>query len=301
MFTLIVLSMLQAVALQGVDDSARAADVAPAAETAPLSVDARTRPLRIAVYTLENTGVDVRVARLVDRFLLVELRKLAAVNVIGMEEIQQMLDHEAAKQLMGCSADESCLAEIAGSLGVDEIITGNLARVGDEHIIGLRRIDQHQAAVTGNVSRRLVAESGEEFLAAIGPAIAELYPDRVLRAGVSRGVAPEVALALDPPPLDPWMPLTALVGAGAFAALGAGTFGLYALATLLHTSMLAEAEVTEQPWSTIAGVRNASNVFAVSTWVLVAGAAVLGGTGGILALFTDWKGYRDAIEERPAE
>ena len=35
-----------------------------------------------------------------------------------------MLDFEAQRQAMGCDADDACLAEIAGALGVDEILTG---------------------------------------------------------------------------------------------------------------------------------------------------------------------------------
>ena len=58
----------------------------------------------------------------------------------------------------------------------------------------VRRVDQRRAKVLGTVSKRLTAGSGEEFLAAIGPAIEELFPERELRAHTQRGVPKEVAL-----------------------------------------------------------------------------------------------------------
>lgn len=198
---------------------------------------------------------------------------------------------------MGCSEDESCLADIAGSLGVDELVTGNIARVGDEHVIGLRRIDQKNAGVLGNVSKRLVATNGEELLAALGPVIAELYADRPLKKGATRGVPAEVALSLNPPPLDPWVSSTLFVGAGVVAAVAVGALGAYLLATFVHTSMLTEAETSPQVWSTISGVRTVANVSAVSAWLLVGTGVVLGGSGGVLALFTDWRGTRDAFAD----
>jgi len=269
-----------------------AVDPSPSSTTEP-----KERALRVAVYALENTGVDARVARLVDRFLLVELRKLSGVSVLGMEEIQQMLDHEAQKQVMGCSEDESCLADIAGSLGVDELVTGSVARVGDEHVIGLRRIDQKNAGVLGNVSKRLVATNGEELLAALGPVVEELYADRPLKKGVSRGVPKEVAASLDPPPLDPWVSTSLFVGAGVVAAFTVVAVSAYAVATFAHTAMLADAETAPQLWSTVSTARTAANAFAISTWVLVATGVALGGTGGVLALFTDWRGTRDAFAD----
>jgi hypothetical protein len=131
-----------------------------------------------------------------------------------MSEIRQMLDLEAEKQTLGCETD-SCLAEIADAVGVDVLVTGTLAKVGDESVFGLKRIDQREAKVTGTVTKRLVPAGGEEFLAAIGPAVEELFPDVALRSGVTRGVPPEAALRLNPPPLPWFAPFAAGALAGA--------------------------------------------------------------------------------------
>jgi hypothetical protein len=127
-----------------------------------------------------------------------------------MDEVRRMLDLEAQKQILGCGEEQSCLADIAGAVGADVLIVGGIVDLNGERVVGLKRIEQKSASVTQQVSQRLQVQGGEEVLALVGPAIEQLFPDLPLRDGETRGVAPELALRLNPPPL----PLGALVGAG---------------------------------------------------------------------------------------
>ncbi len=102
---------------------------------------------------------------------------------------------------MGCEENEACLAEIAGALGVDELVSGSLSKVDESEVMVIRRIDQNRAKVVGTVDKRLKEGKGQEFLAAVGSSVEELFPEYPLRAGVTRGVPKEMALRLDPPPL----------------------------------------------------------------------------------------------------
>lgn len=257
-----------------------------------LVAPAQPPPQRIALYDLESTTVDPTLARVVTDALAAELRKLEGLTVVGMDEIRAMMAMEAEKQLMGCS-DDSCLAEIAEALGVDGIVIGNLAAVGDETIFGLKRIDQRAAKTVGQYTQRLTAATGEECLAVVGPAIEQLFPERGLLPGQTRGVAPELALRLNPPPLDPWVFYTGaavtggalLVGLGA-AAVNAAAWGVAASST--DASVTGAAVDGGELAGTIGLVRG-------SFWgTVAAGAAmiVLGSATGVAALFTDWHGYR---------
>ena len=161
-------------------------------------------------------GVDTRTARIVGEALLAEVRKLDRIAAVSMREIQDLLSFEEQRQLVGCS-DESCLAEIAGALGVDELLTGTVGRLGASHVLAIKRLDMKTATTRASISRRMVVADGEEFLAAIGPAVAELYPGYEPRPGQSRGVAAEVVARLNPPPLPRWVFLTT---AGAAVAVG---------------------------------------------------------------------------------
>lgn len=193
-----------------------------------LVANARARPaLRVAMQHLVTAeGAGDRVSKVVADAVLSELRKLERVSAISMQEVGEMLSFEERRQLLGCD-EGSCLAEISGALGVDELVSGSLHVLGDSSLFTLRRVDLKRASVVRGLTRRLRStESGEEFLASVGGAIAELYAEYLLREGRSRGVSDAVVARLRPPPLPRWAFFTTLAVAGA----GAVTGGFFSLA-----------------------------------------------------------------------
>jgi hypothetical protein len=200
------------------------------------SVTAAPPVERVAVYEVQVSDVRDRVGPVLTASIVSELCKLQGLSVIGIDEVRAMLDHEAEKQLVGC-ADDSCLAAIAAALGVDTIVVGSAARVGDQHVCGLRRIAQHEAKVVAQVQQRLEMDNGEEFLGVVGPAVEALFPERSLKPGATRGVAPDLAVRLNPPPLDPWAFWT---GVG----VTTGAIGAASVITVLWRG--AEDELTAQ-------------------------------------------------------
>lgn len=212
-----------------------------------------------------------------------------------MDEIQDMLSHEANKQILGCEAENSCLAEIAGALGVDDLVTGKLSAAAESHVILVRRIDQRRAKVAGTVSRRLKAGSGQEFLLAVGPAVEELFPGRPLKGGASRGVADEVALRLDPPPLPAWSFWTTSTGA-ILAGLGVGVFALLTQDAQKDYRAYANASTTSVlPGDQLVTKGNRMQSYADTTNGIAVGAGVLALGSAVMYLFTDFEGYGDKL------
>lgn len=77
------------------------------------------------------------------------------LSVITQSEIQSLLGFERQKQLLGCADDSnSCIAELAGALGVDALITGNVGRVGKRFVINIK-------IVASRDSRALSVQSGQ--------------------------------------------------------------------------------------------------------------------------------------------
>jgi hypothetical protein len=247
---------------------------------------------RVAVYDLELSEIQPTIGAVVTDSLVTEIRKLRGISVIGMDEIRDMLSHEANKQFLGCESDESCLAEIAGALGVDDLITGKLSRVADNHMMLVRRIDQRRAKVAGVFDQRLAAESGQEFLLSVGPAVEQLFPDTLLREGMERGVAEEVALRLDPPPLPPWS-FYSVAGASVAAAIVGGVFGLQAENAESQFNTQAASTGTI-PGRDLVNLQNEANDYALAANVTFAVAGGLAVSAAIMYLFTDWHGYGDA-------
>jgi hypothetical protein len=261
--------------------------------TKPVEVPAGpkvARAIRVGVYEVKtNAGVDPKVAGVVYDALLAEVRKLDRISAISMAEIGEMLSVEQKRQLLGCD-QESCLAEIAGAMGVDDLVTSDISTLGDSRMFTIRRIDMVHAAVKGSVTKRLKAGNGEELLSAIGPALEELYPEYPLRAGRQRGVAPAVEARLNPPPL-PKPVFFSAAGATVAALLVGGYFGLAEHDAQVQHDLLLNHSVSgidlQQSSNTVKSRATAANIaFGVGGGLAVA--------TGVIALFTDWHGYANS-------
>src|SRR5690606_8239504 len=86
--------------------------------------------------------------------------------------IQQMVQFEQEKQLLGCETDSSCLAELGGALGVAMLVTGSLGKVGSSYIINLTLTDTRTVTILAREQRQVrsadalmaEAESAARFL-----------------------------------------------------------------------------------------------------------------------------------------
>jgi hypothetical protein len=262
----------------------------PAASTSIVEVEDIPTAQRVAVTDLDAGDVDPRLVRVATEALLTELRKLKGVAIIGSDEIRAMLEAEAQRQLVGCEEESGCLAEIAGALGADVLLVGAITDVGEERLLALKRIDQRKATVAQAYTARLSQAGGEEVLAAIGPAVEELFPEVPLREGKERGVGPELRLRLDPPPVKTWVFTTTAVSAGAATVIAGAALGTWAIA---HGQYRVEEEKGLTPGGatnfgtlqTLSGVVNTSAGIAIGAGVL-AGALTV--TSVTLIPFVDW-------------
>lgn len=263
-------------------------DAVPAAPVAPAGGERRI--IRVAVNDFSVTDVDPRVAQLVAESLVFELRKLERTSVISFEEVRQMLNLEAEKQSLGCSSEESCLAQLADALGVDYLVTGTLAKVGETHVFGLRLIDQSAAATKLTVNKVLPAGNGVEFLGEIGPAVQALFPEVPLRDGQTRGISPELARRLTPPPLSPWIFGGAAVTSGALL-LGSG------VAALFQFNFQSEYRATAQrskdsveSGAALVRAGESAQRAEIAGWSLLGGAVLVGALAAAMVPLTDFEG-----------
>ncbi len=74
-------------------------------------------------------------------------------------DLETVLGLERQRQLLGCSDDTSCFAEISGALGVPLVATGRLTRLGKRLEIDVRVIRQKDAKVAASVTRGTDDES----------------------------------------------------------------------------------------------------------------------------------------------
>lgn len=111
------------------------------------------------------------------------------VPVVSAQDIANTLGLERQKQLMGCS-DSSCSAEIAGALGVDGIVTGNVAKVGDSVIVNVRVISAKDAKALASFSESTTGiDSVPRTLERGAALVAATLTGTETRQGVSRAWA----------------------------------------------------------------------------------------------------------------
>lgn len=165
-------------------------------------------PVRVAVMPFQLTQVSDELAGYAEDRLATELAN-HGFSVTTRSEIQALLGLERQKQLLGCSVDTSCVAEISAALGVEFILVGRLTRLGKRFEVDLRLVRQKDASVAARDARGIDDE------ARLGALLAESARALAGQVAVTEPVKP-VAWRL-------WVPV---VTGGVLLAVGATFWGL---------------------------------------------------------------------------
>jgi len=108
--------------------------------------------VRLAAPSFSYANLDEKTGEFFVDALGQQLLKQGA-QVISQKEIAAVVGLERQKQIMGCGEDPgSCLAELAGALGVDGILTGSVARTSAGFAFNLK-------VVASSSGKTLAAES----------------------------------------------------------------------------------------------------------------------------------------------
>jgi PEGA domain len=157
---------------------ARTAPAQPAGQPAA-SASATPAP-RIAVLGLDALGMDdEKVARLEALFRM-ELERLAGGPTPSRREIARAL---RGSPLGRCAGENGCLAGIGRKLGVDLVVSGNVAELGDSYVVNIKVVN----AATGAELRRIASDplrgNPDELIDSVRVAAYRLLaPDRLLGA-----------------------------------------------------------------------------------------------------------------------
>ncbi|MBI5494689.1 MAG: hypothetical protein HY904_06635 [Deltaproteobacteria bacterium] len=144
--------------------AAPTAPAAPAPSAAP-TVQTKRSVLVLPLTLDEGTSDDVaRVAETVERGLARAIERQGTTTVVRSREIRERIGEAAAKQMTGCD-ELSCLAELAGSLGVDRILQTRLRMRPGVWELRVSVLDRLKADVT--LRRELSARSVDALLASL--------------------------------------------------------------------------------------------------------------------------------------
>jgi len=145
-----------------------------------------------------SDGVDAGGLKPLGGLLAVAVQRHSQGEVTSAEDVRTMIGFEREKTLLGCN-DTSCLAEIGGALGVDELVTTEVGKLGSQLVVNLARIDIRKARAVTRTSRQVA--DVDALVAALDGAVAELYggaapPPAVVEEEEGVRVAPWVTTGL---------------------------------------------------------------------------------------------------------
>lgn len=215
-------------------------DLSPPAAT-PQAVPAARH--RLLVLTLKGNDVDAATVDTLMGLVTAGLGEYPELDVISREDMKNLLQLEAEKSELGCSADASCMAEIADALGAELVVFGTAGRLDNSLVLNLNLFDSREATSLGRIV--VQSESAKTMPRAFRPRLRDLvgkfYASRHLT------LPPFVELPPDevtPPPSSPlpWI----LVAAGGAALLGGtGAVVMGAAPKLQYDDAKARIDVAE--------------------------------------------------------
>ncbi len=138
---------------------------------------AEEKKQRILVWRIiAGSGVTDKDINSLTGWLASEVENASSKSVISESDIEAILKGEEKK--IQCAGNEDvCVAELGSALGVPEVITGDLGRVGDIWILNLRRLDAKKVVVLKRVSRKAKGEI-TAMVEAISGAVRDLFFDK---------------------------------------------------------------------------------------------------------------------------
>lgn len=164
-------------------------------------------PLKLAVPSLSAVDVDSQRASFLAEHLAQELSDEGA-QVVSAQDLTVMLGLDRQRQLMGCNGGK-CVTELAGTLGVDALVTGNVARVsGERYQLNLRMLDAASGQRLRTYTKRVVGF--EALLDEISKAAKQLVAagnKKFGRSSSPQTQAPGPRVAQPPGPQQPSPPV----------------------------------------------------------------------------------------------
>jgi curli biogenesis system outer membrane secretion channel CsgG len=106
----------------------------------------------VAVINMKNaSGVTTGEIEVISDRLRGELFNTGKVNVMERDQMQEILKEQGFQQSGACT-NEACMVEIGQLLGVEQLVTGSLGKVGSMFLVNLRVIDVKTAKIMKVVS-----------------------------------------------------------------------------------------------------------------------------------------------------
>jgi hypothetical protein len=106
---------------------------------------------RLLVLEPTSDAADATAARTIGNLVVVELSRESLLDVLTRGDVARLMELNGDRQGVGCQV-ESCLAELAGALGAQHVVYGDLGRLGSNYVLNLSLFDTTTARAMSRVA-----------------------------------------------------------------------------------------------------------------------------------------------------
>lgn len=150
---------------------------------------------KIAVWRIDALGINTDLVARLEALFRMELDRLATRALPTRLQIDKAIAGE--RDLERCGGEDRCLAAIGKKLGVDVMVTGSVAALGDSYILNIKAIDVGRAAQIRRIATDPLRGSPDELIDSIRVAAYRLLAPDQLHGSIhvlSDSIGAEVAL-----------------------------------------------------------------------------------------------------------
>lgn len=185
---------------------------------------------RVAVLDVRlSPGIDASYGGFLTQVLASEVGEKTGQAPLTSGDVTALLGLERQKALLGCGDSQSCLAEIGGALGVEQVIYATVAQGEGRYLVTMSRLDTRRALPIARATD-LADRTPEALVACLRRLVAQVY-----------GAAPALhAEAPVEPASGQWKRTGRWIFAGAALGLVAG--GAYLGSTALTAAEKGDAD-----------------------------------------------------------
>lgn len=155
----------------------------PAPAPAPAPAPDETGPeealtQKIAVWRIDALGISPELVVRLESLFRMELDRLATRALPTRREIDKAIAGD--RELTGCGGEDRCLAAIGKRLGVDVMVTGSVAALGESYILNIKAVDVGRATQIRRIATDPLRGSPDELIESIRVAAYRLLaPDQL--------------------------------------------------------------------------------------------------------------------------
>lgn len=250
-------------------------------------------PVKLATVSFSGVRVPKPLVTSFEQTFALRLSQSGEFRVTTPRDIAQILGLERQKQLLGC-ADEStsCLAELAGALGVEGVISGELALVGKVYQLTLKVTSSHDAQVLFQGIERVKHQ--DDLLETIDSLAAQARRELLVRLRPPARIAPPLGSDSPSPPAAAPMVVVTQTAPSSTAPWAIFTAGLVLLAGGAISEGLAIADYHQLTTGPVADEPTAAQLRASGSLKQGIGVAAMGVGAAAVVTSLIWLGVTPA-------